>query len=90
MIPAAECVDVPDSGDRDPKKYEQYVMSKRLGSEVDYIVKGIDAEHDIVAASRKDAMEKKCKEFFPTVFEDVSEKQFYEALNVVKPSFIRT
>ena len=33
---------------------------------------------------------KKCKEFFPTVFEDVSEKQFYEALNVVKPSFIRT
>lgn len=64
MIPAAECVDVPDSGDRDPKKYEQYVMSKRLGSEVDYIVKGIDAEHDIVAASRKDAMEKKCKEFF--------------------------
>lgn len=64
MIPAAECIDIPDSGDKDPKKYEQYAMSKRLGSEVDYIVKGIDAAHDIVAASRKDAMAKKCKEFF--------------------------
>ncbi|MCF0221285.1 MAG: carboxypeptidase M32 [Fibrobacter sp.] len=32
----------------------------------------------------------KCKEFFPEVFCDVSEREFYEAMNVVAPSLIRT
>lgn len=32
----------------------------------------------------------KCKELFPSVFEDVSEREFYEAMNVVTPSLIRT
>ena len=32
----------------------------------------------------------KCKEIFPDVFYDVSEREFYEAVNVVNPSFIRT
>lgn len=32
----------------------------------------------------------KCKEIFPEVFCDVTEKEFYEAINLVEPSFIRT
>jgi len=32
----------------------------------------------------------KCKELFPEVFHDVSEREFYEAMNIVQPSFIRT
>jgi carboxypeptidase Taq len=33
---------------------------------------------------------KKSKELFPAVFEGVSEREFYEAMNVVAPSLIRT
>lgn len=32
----------------------------------------------------------KCVEIFPEVFKDVSEKEFYEAMNVVEPSLVRT
>ena len=32
----------------------------------------------------------KCKEIFPEVFSDVSEREFYESMNVVQPSLIRT
>lgn len=32
----------------------------------------------------------KCRELFPNVFEDVSEQEFYEAMNTVTPSLIRT
>lgn len=63
IIPAQECIDIPNPGDRDEKKYTQYVLSKRLGSEIDFIVQGINEEQEIVAASRKAAMEKKKKEF---------------------------
>lgn len=63
IIPALECIDIPDPGDRDPQKYEQYLLSKRLKSEIDYVVKGIDEDKEIVVASRKEAMDRKCKEF---------------------------
>lgn len=63
IIPAAECIDIPDAGNRDPQKYEQYLLSKRLASEIDFIVKGIDEEKEIVVASRKAAMEKKMNEY---------------------------
>lgn len=63
IIPATECIDIPDPGNRDPQKYEQYLLSKRLASEIDFVVKGIDEEKEIVVASRKAAMEKKCKEY---------------------------
>ena len=38
-------------------------LSKRLKSEIDYVVKGIDEDKEIVVASRKEAMDRKCKEF---------------------------
>lgn len=62
IIPAQECIDVPDPGDRDPQKYEQYLLSKRLHSEIDFIIKGIDESKDLAVASRKEAMAKKCAE----------------------------
>lgn len=63
MIPASECIDIPAPGDKDPQQYEQYLVSKRLGSEVDYIVKVVEEENGIAIASRMEAMMKKRKEF---------------------------
>lgn len=63
MIPASECIDIPDPGDKDPQQYEQYLISKRLGSEVDFIVKAIEDDNEIAIASRMEAMLKKRKEF---------------------------
>lgn len=63
MIPASECIDIPPAGDKDEQQYEQYLLSKRLASEVDYIIKDIDEEHEVAVASRQEAMLKKRKEF---------------------------
>lgn len=63
MIPASECIDIPEAGDKDPQQYEQYLVSKRLGSEVDYIVKVVEEDNGIAIASRMEAMMKKRKEF---------------------------
>ena len=41
-----------------------YLLNKRLGAEVDYIVKGIDQEHNVVAASRLEAMALKRREYY--------------------------
>lgn len=38
--------------------------NKRLGAEVDYIIKGIDQESGIVAASRLEAMAMKRREYY--------------------------
>ena len=65
MIPAQECIDLSklnEDGDtkseEERKKQESYMLSKRLGSEIDYIVKGINEEHEIAVASRMEAMKK--------------------------------
>jgi len=63
MIPASECIDIPAAGDKDPQQYEQYLVSKRLGSEIDYVVKVIEEDNEIAIASRMEAMLKKRKEF---------------------------
>ncbi len=63
IIPTSECIDIPDAGDRDKNTYEEYLLSKRLASEIDFIIVGIEEEKDIAVASRKLAMEKRKKEF---------------------------
>ena len=40
------------------------MLTKRLGAEVDYIVKGIDPASGIAAASRLDAMKAKRKQYY--------------------------
>lgn len=65
FIPLDECIKMPATPpDRDPIEYASYVLSLRLGSEIDYIVAGIEEEKRLVYASRTAAMLKKRRHFF--------------------------
>lgn len=65
IIPAEEAVEPPaDYRGRLPEDVLHYMLTKRLGAEVDYIVKGIDPQSGIAAASRLDAMRAKRKEYY--------------------------
>ncbi len=65
IIPVTEGVDPPESfHGHDPDLVYKYMMTKRLGAEVDYIVKGIDTTNKIAIASRVDAMRSKRKEYY--------------------------
>lgn len=65
IIPAEEAVEAPeDFRGRLPEDVLHDMLTKRLGAEVDYIVKGIDAQSGIAAASRLDAMRAKRKEYY--------------------------
>ena len=65
IIPAAEAVEQPeDYRGRDPDEVLHYMLTKRLGAEVDYIVKGIDPKSGIAAASRLEAMRARRKEMY--------------------------
>lgn len=63
MIPASECIDIPPAEEKDAQQYEQYLLSKRLASEVDFVIKCIEEDNEIAVASRMEAMLKKRKEF---------------------------
>ncbi len=62
IIPTREAI-APPSNYRDIPKAEvhEYLLTKRLGAEFDYIVKGIDPEAKIAVASRLEAMRAKRK-----------------------------
>lgn len=65
IIPAEEAVEPPaDYRGRLPEDVLHYMLTKRLGAEVDYIVKGIDPASGIAAASRLDAMKAKRKQYY--------------------------
>lgn len=65
MIPAEEAVESPeDFRGRMPEDVLHYMLTKRLGAEVDYIVKGIDGKAGIAAASRLEAMAAKRREYY--------------------------
>ena len=65
IIPASETVaEPPDFRNREPHEVMHYLVTKRLGAEVDFIVKGIDQQTGIAAASRLEAMAKKRKEYY--------------------------
>lgn len=65
IIPAEEAVEAPeDFRGRLPEDVLHDMLTKRLGAEVDYIVKGIDAQSGIAAASRLDAMRARRKEYY--------------------------
>lgn len=65
IIPAEEAVEPPeDFRGRLPEDVMHYMLTKRLGAEVDYIVKGIDAKSGIAAASRLEAMAAKRREYY--------------------------
>lgn len=65
IIPVLEAVEEPEDYRGQPKgDVLHYLLNKRLGAEVDYIIKGIDQESGIVAASRLEAMVMKRKEYY--------------------------
>lgn len=65
LIPAEQAVEPPfDFRDQKPEDVFYYLLTKRLGAEVDYIVKGIDAESGCAVASRLDAMKAKRKQYY--------------------------
>ena len=55
------------------------MLNKRLGAEVDYIVKGIDQEHNVVAGSRLEAMALKRREYYFRTDRD-GNYQIYEGI----------
>jgi len=65
IIPAEQLVDPPeDFRDRSPSDVMHYLITKRLGAEVDYIVKGVDQKTGIAAASRLEAMALKRRQYY--------------------------
>jgi ribosomal protein S1 len=65
IIPAEETVSPPeDFRDRSPSDVMHYLVTKRLGAEIDYIVKGVDAKSGIAAASRLEAMALKRRQYY--------------------------
>ena len=65
IIPAEETVEPPDDyRGRLPEDVLHYMLTKRLGAEVDYIVKGIDPKSGLAVASRLEAMKAKRKAYY--------------------------
>lgn len=65
FIPAEQAVEPPeDYRDQSPADVFHYLLTKRLGAEVDYIVKGIDQEANVAVASRLEAMKAKRKKYY--------------------------
>lgn len=65
IIPAEEAVEPPaDYRGRLPEDVLHYMLTKRLGAEVDYIVKGIDPKSGLAVASRMEAMKAKRKAYY--------------------------
>lgn len=65
IIPAEEAVEPPsDLRGRLPEDVLHYMLTKRLGAEVDYIIKGIDSKSGLAVGSRLEAMRARRKEFY--------------------------
>lgn len=65
IIPTREAVAPPDDyRDMSRSDVHEYLLTKRLGAEFDYIVKGIDPKEKIAVASRLDAMKVKRRMYF--------------------------
>ncbi len=65
IIPAREAITPPDDYRGQPvADVHRYLLTKRLGAEIDYVIKGIDAEAGIAVASRLEAMRIKRKQFY--------------------------
>lgn len=65
LIPANEFMEVPDeTHGQSPETVLNYMMTRRMGAEVDYVIKGIDANARIAAASRLEAMSIKRRQYY--------------------------
>lgn len=80
IIPVLEAIEEPEDY-RDQSKGDvlHYLLNKRLGAEVDYIVKGVDQDSNVVAASRLEAMALKRREYYFRTDRD-GNYQIYEGI----------
>ena len=67
VIMASMLVTLPqDIRDKEPNDVYYYLLTKRLGAEIDYVVKGIDPNTGLAVASRKEAMLNKRRYYYLT------------------------
>lgn len=67
VIMASMLVTLPqDIRDKEPNDVYYYLLTKRLGAEIDYVVKGIDPTTGLAVASRKEAMLNKRRYYYLT------------------------
>lgn len=65
LIPATQAVEPPDDfRGRLPEDVLHYMLTKRLGAEIDYIVKGIDPKAGVAVGSRLEAMTQKRRQYY--------------------------
>ena len=65
LIPSFEMMEPPeDMRGMNPNEVMRYLISKRLGAEIDFIVKGIDQDAGVVVASRNEAMTVRRRQFY--------------------------
>ncbi len=65
VIPAEQAVTLPDDRrGRSVAELYNYMLTKRLGAEVDYIVKGVEPRTGLAAGSRLEAMVAKRREYY--------------------------
>lgn len=65
IIPAEQAVTLPDDRrGRSVAELYNYMLTKRLGAEVDYIVKGVEPRTGLAAGSRLEAMSAKRREYY--------------------------
>ena len=65
IIPAEEVVTKPDDlRGRSYSEVMNYLLTKRLGAEIDFVIKGLDVNSGIAAASRLDAMTLKRRQYY--------------------------
>ena len=65
IIPALQAVEEPkDYRDQAKGDVLHYLLNKRLGTEVDYIIKGVDEESGVAVGSRLDAMALRRKDYY--------------------------
>lgn len=65
LIPSEEAIYEPEDY-RGQRKSDvlYYLLNKRMGAEIDYVIRGIDQEQNMAVASRMDAMAMKRKSYF--------------------------
>ena len=65
ILMASMVVELPrDLRDRTPNDMYLYMLQKRLGSEIDYVIKGIDSNTGMAVGSRMEAMATKRRHYF--------------------------
>ncbi len=68
IIPGKQLVEPPEDTRGQPEKeIYRYLITKRLGAEVDYVIKGVDQKADVAVASRLEAMNQKKRAYYTGV-----------------------